>query len=85
MSLTLILLFLLQFKKIGMAYEVLADPKKREIYDKGGEEALKGGGGSGMDFHSPMDILDGGGRRGGPCGPRKRKDVIHQLKVQSTF
>jgi len=73
------------FKKIGMAYEVLADPKKREIYDKGGEEALKGGGSS--DFHSPMDIFDlffgGGGRggRGGPRGPRKGKDVIHQLKV----
>lgn len=73
-----------QFKKIGMAYEVLADPKKREIYDKGGEEALKGGAQS--DFHSPMDIFDiffgGGGRgRGGRQGPRKGSDVIHQLKV----
>jgi len=76
-----------KFKKISMAYETLADPKKREVYDKGGEEALKGGGGSGHDFHSPMDIFDlffggGGGRRGGgPRGPRKGKDVVHQLKV----
>uniref|UniRef100_A0A0B7AVQ7 J domain-containing protein n=1 Tax=Arion vulgaris TaxID=1028688 RepID=A0A0B7AVQ7_9EUPU len=77
-----------KFKQISMAYEVLSDPKKREIYDKGGEEGIKGGAaGGGFDFHSPMDIFDlffgGGGRRGGggPRGPRKGKDVIHQLKV----
>lgn len=58
-----------QFKHISQAYEVLADPKKRETYDRGGEEAIKGGGsgGGGFDFHSPMDIFDmffgGGGRR----------------------
>ncbi|XP_059140032.1 dnaJ homolog subfamily A member 1-like [Physella acuta] len=75
-----------KFKQISMAYEVLSDPKRREIYDKGGEEAIKGGaGGGGFDFHSPMDIFDiffgGGGRRGAQRGPRKGKDVIHQLKV----
>ncbi|KAL4216814.1 DnaJ (Hsp40) [Mactra antiquata] len=72
-----------KFKHISMAYEVLSDAKKRETYDKGGEEALKGGGSGGFDFHSPMDIFDmffgGGGRR--QRGPQKGKDVIHQLRV----
>jgi DnaJ-class molecular chaperone len=71
-----------KFKSISMAYEVLADDKKREVYDKHGEQGLKEGGGGG-DFSSPMDIFDmffggGGGRR---RQPNKGKDVIHQLSV----
>jgi len=34
---------LLQFKMISQAYEVLADEKKRKIYDEGGEQAIKEG------------------------------------------
>lgn len=62
--------YCLQFKQISQAYEVLSDAKKREVYDRGGEKAIKeggtGGGGGGGSFASPMDIFDlffGGGSR----------------------
>ncbi|XP_046585344.1 LOW QUALITY PROTEIN: dnaJ homolog subfamily A member 1-like [Haliotis rubra] len=72
-----------KFKAISMAYEVLSDPKKRQIYDQGGEDAIKGGGTGGEGFHSPMDIFDmffhGGSRR--HRQPSKGKDIVHKVKV----
>ena len=59
----------------------MADPKKRDLYDRGGEQAIKEGG-IASEMHNPMDIFDmffGGGGRS--RGSNKGKDVIHQLKV----
>ncbi|XP_062864759.1 dnaJ homolog subfamily A member 1 isoform X2 [Trichomycterus rosablanca] len=73
-----------KFKQISQAYEVLSDAQKREVYDRGGETAIKEGGSTGGcgGFSSPMDIFDmffgGGGRM---RRERKGKNIVHQLTV----
>ena len=51
-----------KFKEIAEAYEVLCDPKKRDIYDKYGEDGLKG------NVPPPPGT---GGRGRGPTRPGK--------------
>ncbi|KAA3671353.1 DnaJ subfamily A member 1 [Paragonimus westermani] len=70
-----------KFKEISQAFEVISDPKKRQIYDEGGEQAIKEGGTGG--FQNPMDIFEmffGGGGRS--RGPRRGKDTVHRLPVK---
>ena len=75
-----------------MAYEVLSDPDKREIYDEFGEQGIKEGTGrGGGGFTSPTDLFNmffgGGGPPGagggGGAGARntKTKPIVHKLGV----
>merc|ERR1719270_2919561 len=50
-----------------MAYEVLSNPEKRKLYDQAGEQGIKEGG--------------SGGGRGRQRGPRRTKNLVHQLSV----
>ncbi|OGG02287.1 hypothetical protein A2W14_00985 [Candidatus Gottesmanbacteria bacterium RBG_16_37_8] len=52
-----------KFKEINKAYEVLADPQKREVYDQYGEAAFKGG--AGFRDQGPF----AGGNYSGQNGP----------------
>jgi len=77
-----------KFKEISMAYEVLSNPEKRKLYDQAGEQGIKEGGSGGGCGSNPMDIFDmffGGGdpfgRGGRSRGPRRTKDLVHQLSV----
>jgi molecular chaperone DnaJ len=49
-----------RFKEITQAYEVLRDPDKRAVYDRYGEQGLKGAGGggpAGFDFSDAIEIF----------------------------
>ncbi|XP_054710108.1 dnaJ homolog subfamily A member 2-like [Uloborus diversus] len=76
-----------RFKEISFAYEVLSDPKKREIYDRSGIKGIQGGADAGFAADDLFSQLFGGGLFGmgmGMGGSRRRKrgeDTIYPLKV----
>lgn len=62
------------FKELSVAYETLSDPDKRQMYDVGGPDALRGGG-AGAGFGGFSDIFEAmfsGGFGASSQGPASR-------------
>ncbi|GAA5022209.1 molecular chaperone DnaJ [Actinopolymorpha pittospori] len=76
-----------RFKDVTRAYEVLSDPKKREVYDLGGDPMAAAGQGAGFGpGFSFTDIMDAFFGSSGSRGPRSRtrrgQDALLRLPVQ---
>jgi molecular chaperone DnaJ len=67
-----------RFREVTAAYEVLSDPKKRQMVDLGGDPLGNGGGGGGRDpfagfgLGDIMDAFFGAAGGGATRGPRSR-------------
>ena len=72
-----------RFKEVTKAYEVLSDPKRRELHDLGADPYSTGGGfGSGFGFSDIMDAFFGGAASARGPRPRQRRGQDALIRVQ---